>query len=70
MHNCHILMVLLLHFVCLAGYKITGTESLDYTNRTRRPYMCSDALLLKDINKKLERVMADMRSALPAAKHS
>ena len=30
-------------------------------------YMCTDALLLEDINKKLEGVMADMRSTLPAA---
>ena len=29
--------------------------------------MCTDALLLEDINKKLEGVMADMRSTLPAA---
>ena len=30
-------------------------------------YVCTDALLLEDINKKLEGVMADMQSALPAA---
>ena len=29
--------------------------------------MCTDALLLEDINKKLEGVMADMWSTLPAA---
>ena len=29
--------------------------------------MCTDALLLEDINKKLDGVMADMRSTLPAA---
>ena len=29
--------------------------------------VCTDALLLEDINKKLEGVMADMRSTLPAA---
>ena len=29
--------------------------------------MCTDALLLEDINKKLEGVMADMRSTLAAA---
>ena len=30
-------------------------------------YVCTDALLLEDINKKLEGVMADVRSTLPAA---
>ena len=30
-------------------------------------YVCTDALLLEDINKKLDGVMADMRSTLPAA---
>ena len=30
-------------------------------------YVCTDVLLLEDINKKLEGVMADVRSTLPAA---
>ena len=30
-------------------------------------YVCTDALLLQDVNKKLECVMSDMRSALPAS---
>ena len=74
LYNEHILKVLFLHY----SLYILQNANLDVKLQAQKvritlkvleglTYMCTDPLLLEDINTKLECVMADMRRALPAA---